>query len=261
MKLYKTFLTFEEIRKKQANKYEQSRMIFPIQLEILVSGVLKDAKDTFKPYKHWNYLLRDLILQPIYGILNITLGIFNIAFSPFSLLALFATPFVKNKKDFPINVLKDTGITFTKGTLSVARGITQILAWPLTILRTPIRSMITWVKGRPKLEDSKGIKKLVKKYERENDSSHKKIIALTLVTKTRRRLPWQKSVLPEKNRYEHYIQNFPQTDCYEESSKWTKADADKLINFFQDTIKIRDQEKNGNKAILLNEIDRKSYKS
>ncbi|MCX7116185.1 MAG: hypothetical protein NTW08_09825 [Gammaproteobacteria bacterium] len=115
---------------------------------------MKDIKDTFKPYKTNSQLWRDLFKQPFYGLGNTIRGVVGLVLSPFIFLAaIISIPFVKDKT----HLFKFAGLTFAASAFAIFRGITQIAATPLTWLRIPLRALITYFKGRPNIEDNKGL--------------------------------------------------------------------------------------------------------
>lgn len=145
-------------------------------------NVIKDAKDTFKPYKSIWHVCRDIYAQPYYGAGNTLKGFFGALVAPFMLLALFAVPF--KEKGFAAKVLKISGLTFVSSVIYFVRGVTQMASWPLTLLlRMPLRGIITLVKGVSKIEDSKGLRDLVARYEHTTVPSTQARIANVLLIK------------------------------------------------------------------------------
>lgn len=156
----------------------------------------KDFKNTFKPYKSMMYFGYDL-LQPFYGIGNILAGVVNIVGSIPVFVGMVAVNFWKTKikrhtsdefsirESLPLkgglNVapppvggfkertgadLKMAGTWMLNGVANVIRGVTQIVATPLTllgriVLRAFLNSVFSAIWGEPKLEDNPGIKRLV----------------------------------------------------------------------------------------------------
>ncbi len=93
MLLYKRLLSNAEAEQAQASFIKKIKMSFPLTLEILLAKTWKDVKDTIKPYKQPDNILRDLVYQPFYGAGNMLLGGFDILLSPFLLIgSIFAIP-------------------------------------------------------------------------------------------------------------------------------------------------------------------------
>lgn len=134
--------------------------------------VIKDVKDTLKPYKTTWQAWRDLCIQPLYGIGNI-LG------AALTFLFTLGTFLLNPIANFKINGLRCIGAAFT-----LALGVFQIISWPFTLLRMPLRGLITLIKGTPKIEDSKGLRELVTKYEKaSNDPNTQKYLAKAFLIK------------------------------------------------------------------------------
>jgi|GEM_PF-4039331 len=101
----------------------------------------KDYLDTFKPYKGWFYVKRDL-KQPYEGWKNLKLGVLEI------------TGRIRQQKD------KSFGL----GVSGIFRGLTQMVTAPLTWgLRMPLRAIITGVSGGFEIAESRaGFQKWIK---------------------------------------------------------------------------------------------------
>jgi len=117
----------------------------------------RDFVKTFKPYKSDNHVLEDLA-QPFRGVGNFLKGITTLVLVPLVFLirlfpALYRGKNIKNS----VEALS----WLVSGVSNVVRGLTQIVATPLLLLKVALRLVLTEKKGRPKLEDSKGIKRLV----------------------------------------------------------------------------------------------------
>jgi len=131
-----------------------------------VLGMTKDFVDTFKPYKSWNYVGRDLI-QPLSGIGNIAKGLANTVGSILLFLAntiryaLISGDYNHFKKNMFLNFARTTS-WLLDGVSNLVRGITQIIATPLTwLIKIPLRGLITTIKGVRKLEEDPSIQRLV----------------------------------------------------------------------------------------------------
>lgn len=155
-------------------------------------GFMKDINDTFKPYKSIDQLVRDLLLQPYYGLVNTVKGVWFFIYGVFDFLYCFLIKFPANlfsrarryngesviKSTFKLPVLR-----LGAGVLFFIRGVTQIASWPLTILRAPLRGIITAFKGVPKIEDNPGIRRLVAKYDTLVSPDEKILLAHVLIMK------------------------------------------------------------------------------
>lgn len=160
----------------------------------------KDVKITFKPYKSMMYFGYDL-LQPFYGIGNVLAGVVNIVAALPVFVGMVAVNFWKTKirhhnsdefnyreslplkgglnvappsvggfKERTLADLKMAGTWMLNGVASVIRGVTQIVATPLTylgriVVRAFLNSVSSAIWGEPKVEDNPGIKRLVRQGE------------------------------------------------------------------------------------------------
>tara|TARA_R110002126_G_scaffold273866_1_gene418653 strand:- start:195669 stop:196586 length:918 start_codon:yes stop_codon:yes gene_type:complete len=131
-----------------------------------VLGMIKDFVDTFKPYKSWHYVGRDII-QPLKGIGNIAKGLANIIgsillfFSNTIRYALISGNYYHFKKNMFLNFNRTTS-WLLDGISSLVRGITQVIATPLTwLIKIPLRGLITAIEGVRTLEEDPSIQRLV----------------------------------------------------------------------------------------------------
>ena len=161
-------------------------------LKIPLLYIVKDIVDTGKAYKTGKQIARDLLIQPFYGLGNTIRGVLGIIASPFYLLfKIIAIPF--QNKYSAAQSFAAIGIFVASSLLDLFRGVTQIIAWPLTIARAPIRGIISALSGAPKLEDSKGLRKLVGEYEKASTPGSQRLIFLTFGLKlTLRDVPKRK---------------------------------------------------------------------
>lgn len=174
-RFYLTESEYESTRKFSPPKYFLAMLIAPFQHFL---NMAKDAIDTFKPYKSTVQMRRDF-LQPIYGVGNILKGILNLILTPLILVINIlreTVKFLKSLKNAHISksflvYIKNISLNFVRtlswtldGCFSLLRGMTQIVSTPLTwLIKIPLRSIITALKGTPKIEDSSSVKKLITK--------------------------------------------------------------------------------------------------
>lgn len=148
----------------EKKQYESDRIDHTI-LEFIKKPVLemiKDSKDTFKPYKDRHQIWRELY-QPLLGVGNLILGFSLIIFYP----ALVFISLPENKDLSFKGNLKLYALDFPAIALMLFRGATQIVAWPLTLLRMPLRAFLTWKQPAIRIEESKGLQELVNLYQEE----------------------------------------------------------------------------------------------
>lgn len=146
-----------------------------------LADIYKDFVDTFKPYKSKRYILRDF-LQPLYGLENIARGIGCLIVAPlFFLVGNVAT--LLYILGIPLWGRRNLGRAFRgalntsllvyimpiawilDGGLRVFRGITQIVATPLSWFKVISREIITRANGAPEFKDSERVKQLLKDYD------------------------------------------------------------------------------------------------
>jgi hypothetical protein len=147
----------------------------------------KDAVDTFKSYKSNFYIKRDA-LQPIHGLGNVLSGALNILVSPLVFVGntvryAFSSgsggAFLNN---MALNCVRSFS-WIMEGATSLLRGLTQIAFSPLTyLIKMPLRYLITCKKGSPKIEDNKGIQRLVHKGLKLVNNSNSKPCSIELDT-------------------------------------------------------------------------------
>lgn len=76
----------------------------------------------------------------------------------------------KDKKwPFVKSALKFSGVALVDDIQGIIRGVTKIAAWPLTVLRMPVRGLITLFSDVSAIEDSKGLRELVTKFKATTD--------------------------------------------------------------------------------------------
>jgi hypothetical protein len=190
MKKYQRFITSLRASSDGSSFDERSALTKHIfdRLKLPLYYLLKDIKDTFKPYKTGEQVARDLIKQPFYGIGNIFRGVAVIFAAASNVLAGVLMLFSKNvqgelakkygyknsrlvgKAPLFANALKRGGIDLVSSLLYLVRGITQVAAWPLTILRAPLRGLIS-VFVSNLIEDSQGLKELVNEFNQKIEGS------------------------------------------------------------------------------------------
>lgn len=131
-----------------------------------LADIAKDFIDTFKPYKAGYHAGRDF-LQPLRGVGNIAKGAANLLLSPLLFVAntiryaLTSGSLENFASNMGLNARRTTG-WLLDGVSSLVRGLTQIAATPLTwLIKMPLRGLITAIKGAPKIEQNRGIQRLV----------------------------------------------------------------------------------------------------
>ncbi len=130
-----------------------------------IVDVGKDFIDTFKPYKSIYHIKRDF-MQPISGIGNIAKGIVNLIGAPIYFVFELVNWNIVSSTPLNLYTAAWFGVRalswLLEGAFSLARGITQIAATPLTwFIKMPVRELVTLIKGAPKMEENKGIQRLV----------------------------------------------------------------------------------------------------
>jgi hypothetical protein len=164
--------------------------------------IRKDFIDTLKPYKAPYQALRDLS-QPIRGLINILKGVISVVASPLVLLVnllkdsiIYAYWAITSDlqgsvifKKWGSNAAINLARTFSwvlDGLFTALRGVTQIVATPLTwLIKRPLRGIITAVKGVPKIEESKTMQRLANEGHRLLNEESKKWINGLLDTLTK----------------------------------------------------------------------------
>jgi hypothetical protein len=167
MKMYE--LTLAQKKAKSESKVKGLITVGVVKdIKIPLYSMAKDVRDTFKPYKTPFQFFRDLYAQLFYGIGHVLKGLSAILISPFILIyACVAAPFAKKGERADLFILP--GLMFLSGAVYLFRGVTQVVAWPLTLLlRMPVRLAITLFQDAPKIEDSKGLRELVQKHDAAN---------------------------------------------------------------------------------------------
>lgn len=120
----------------------------------------KDLRDTFKPYKTTTHVINELLFlsKGLYDIIN--------AFSLFAaavFMPLFLTIEVLFWGDLTAALLAlpyalyMSITTLVLGAAQLLRGLTEIIASPLVLLRMPLRALITGGSGWPKFENNPGL--------------------------------------------------------------------------------------------------------
>lgn len=135
----------------------------------------KDFSDTFKPYKAFYAVKRD-ILQPLFGLKNIFLGLLAIPAIPLMFVwdTIRLIPWIVNEdnEDLPNGWKRlQIGLYFFGANLaksflqvgysiaSILQGVTQVITAPLTwLFKIPLRFLITPA-GGSKIEENTGFKR------------------------------------------------------------------------------------------------------
>jgi len=134
------------------------------------ADMVKDAADTFKPYRSRYYVKRDA-KQPIYGAYNLLKGLlYLIALIPLLFVGLGFCIFTRQSERLPFGAVMLLS-WFIDGILSIFRGITQIAFTPLVLAKMAIRGFIWAVTSNTELlvENRKGIRKLIADAQKIND--------------------------------------------------------------------------------------------
>lgn len=148
---------------------EEKRIAYNILLNIKkpVLEIIKDMKDTFRPYKDRHQKWRDFLYQPFYGIGNLIAAPFLLIVCPLIFFyEVGKIPFKKQEASFG-TLAKLLGVKLLYSGILAIRGATQIAAWPLTLLRMPLRAFLTWKQPAVRIEESKGLQELVNLYQDE----------------------------------------------------------------------------------------------
>jgi hypothetical protein len=124
----------------------------------------KDVTDTYKPYKSSYHIKRDF-LQPLRGVKNIVKGVINIIGAPiYFVLQLFESLSSDYDRHRFGLIRFRSALTFSwvlEGVASIVRGITQIVATPLTwLVKMPFRGLVTAIYSAPKIEESASIQRV-----------------------------------------------------------------------------------------------------
>src|SRR3990167_46496 len=236
------------------------------------ASVWKNVKDTVKPYKINRHALRDLFAQPYYGVRNILLGVAvgsasilrSLINSFICLPFLLASPFSQVARNLLKSLIKDqirpSVFGVAASIVCLVRGVTQIAAWPLTILRAPLRVIITLVKGKPKIEDNQGLRALVKKYDaaaKEKDPTKRNIMHIILlkfdkaITRGQKMASDMASYTDDSKNFIRVFEARPSKPKDKEAYYEKKASRHaRHINFFKQVIEKRDVEFQQKKAAV-----------
>lgn len=138
-------------------------------------GAVKDFSDSFKRYKG-DYVRHRETLQPLNGLAHILIGGLGILATPFMFIWESGKSIIKPTVDIvnPLGrfafalvsiLIKNSmlaALRIVESCAAILRGLTQIAATPLTwFLKKPLRSLITAFRGEQKIEENKGIRRLV----------------------------------------------------------------------------------------------------
>ncbi len=128
-----------------------------------LADMAKDVMDTFKPYKGW-YQFRRELMQPLRGAGNLVIAAITLIGAPLVFIAstmvyIFKpSTFLKNMRKNFINTTAWLLDAITTG----IRGGSQIVTTPLLVPRMGLRGILTLF-HQPKIEENKGIHRLVEK--------------------------------------------------------------------------------------------------
>lgn len=135
--------------------------LFTIQVALLqYLEMAKDFVDTFKPYKTKKNIIADLtfIFLGLRDIIN-AIPLFAVALlSPvfLSMELLFSKNLYLALIAIPLSLIICLS-TLVLATSQLLRGLLEVCATPLVLLRIPFRSLLTWHTGWPKFEDNQGL--------------------------------------------------------------------------------------------------------
>lgn len=192
-------------------------------------GIKKDFSDTTKPYKSFFYIFRELYRPLLQGLYNIFMGLYFVnivvlaglifmlgVFTPPSVLLYAAVVFMMpslRSASMPFyfsgvrrslwDAICIEGLILAGSVVSLLRGITQIISWPLFLLRIPFRGLITLFNGGfPKIEDNKGLRSLVAQSHRIMvlaAPENQKVLTEVLLSKLLKGRQWgQKTNIPSE---------------------------------------------------------------
>ncbi len=130
-----------------------------LQAQLQGLNMLKDARDTFRPYKSFVQIRRDY-LQFLHGLGNLLRGV---GFAGLSLLMIgILLPTLMFQPKSVTQLLRDTFYIGCRSVAALVRGVTQCLTAPLALLRIPFRYLVFGYKAE-KFEARESIQKLVQK--------------------------------------------------------------------------------------------------
>lgn len=141
-----------------------------------LADLFKGFIDTFRPYKSTHHFLSDLA-QPLRGIGNILKGLLTLAgmslLIPANILALLIGTLVTRDLKYLVEIAENllgSLTTIIDSVLTVGRGLIQILTTPLTwFLKIPLRGIIAGFLGKPKIQNNRGIKRLLDEADKPDD--------------------------------------------------------------------------------------------
>lgn len=126
------------------------------------ADMYKDFRDAFTAYKA-PYQKQNNLMQPLRGLGNI---IKSVGILIGTLLFFLVNTILLVSKDRPVTMrqnLYQTSVWLIEGISTMLRGLTQLCATPLVYLfETPMRMLITKIKGERKIEENNGIHRMIK---------------------------------------------------------------------------------------------------
>ena len=131
------------------------------QIWFNVKEMRKDFVDTFKPYKHSHQLYRDK-WQSWNGLKVTGLALLGLVFYPVAVFFTFIAAVFSPIEDGP-NFLRTLVLFPLESITRLVRGVTLLATSPLTLLRIPLRLLITKFMGIPTIEENPGVRSLVNK--------------------------------------------------------------------------------------------------
>jgi hypothetical protein len=186
----------------------------------------KDLVDLIKPYKKGRMmsLMGREFFQAVRGLGNIVKGLIILASAVITgSLRLLATPFTFSNSHYKRD-LKYPFYWMADGLAEIIRGLTQVVASPLTILlKMPIRSLITLIKGPAYAEDNPKIQKALSEANHAMEhSTNDAATLLNLTAEIQRQMvkafcKGQRTRLNTAELQKKYSNTFPQSNDGEEA--------------------------------------------
>lgn len=167
-----------------SNYFSRTRENEQLALKGFFANFLKIFKDFVKPYKNNMQMMGDL-LSGLKNLPFLITGIGAIAFSIGYFFGMFAAGTNKAPLKFAGDALKASAFSLVAGVALLTMGILTLALWPLTIVRMPIRSIITWQTNKNKLcaEYNTGYQRLITLYDAQATPVEQKRIAATMIAK------------------------------------------------------------------------------
>lgn len=153
---------------------------------IRMCNIEKDFRDSVKPYKSSQYILRDLV-QPFQGLYNLISGLFKLTVFPFILAPFVAAYYslayylniriafsIENIQELTERMKEIVNVALgvaVDGAAQFLHGIIQVIKTPYTwMTQVPYRILITSKKGWQKFDKNEGVRNLIDEYKRVSNS-------------------------------------------------------------------------------------------